>query len=84
MLALILPFVLTRRQSYIFHYLGAYGLGLGLLASWLVELEDRFSGAVLAFMGLAAAVSIFYAPIWTNALVTRSGFLLRLPFAGWR
>ena len=83
MLALILPFVVTRRQSYIFHYLGAYGLGLGLLASWLVKLEDRFSGSVLAFVGLAAAVSILYAPVWTNALISRTGFLIRLPFPGW-
>jgi hypothetical protein len=83
MLALVLPFVVTRRQSYIFHYLGAYGLGLGLLASWLVKLEDRFSRSVLAFVGLAAAVSIFYAPVWTNALISRSGFLIRLPFPGW-
>jgi dolichyl-phosphate-mannose-protein mannosyltransferase len=83
MLALVLPFVVTRRQSYIFHYLGAYGLGLGLLASWLVKLEGRFSRPVLAFLGLAAAVSIFYAPVWTNALISRTGFLIRLPFPAW-
>jgi dolichyl-phosphate-mannose-protein mannosyltransferase len=84
MVALMLPFMVTRRQSYIFHYFGSYGLGLGLLASWVVRLERRFARSVLGFVALATAVSIFYAPVWTNALISRTGFLVRLPFPGWR
>jgi dolichyl-phosphate-mannose-protein mannosyltransferase len=84
MVALILPFVLTHRQSYIFHYLGSYGLGLGLLAAWVVKLEKRFARSTLAFVALATAVSIVYAPVWTNALISRTGFIVRLPFPGWR
>ena len=84
MAALTLPFILTHRQSYIFHYLGAYGLGLGLLADRLVGLERRWSGAALAFLGSATIISLWYAPIWTNALLTHDGFLQRLPFPGWR
>jgi dolichyl-phosphate-mannose--protein O-mannosyl transferase len=84
MAALTLPFILTHRQSYIFHYLGAYGLCLGLLGGALARLEQRAPRAVLGFLGAAAAVSIWYAPIWTYALISRAGFLMRLPFPGWR
>jgi dolichyl-phosphate-mannose-protein mannosyltransferase len=84
MLALILPFVLTHRQSYIFHYLGAYGLGLGLLASYVARIERRKSTLVLGFLLCTAVVALIYVPLWTGAVITRHGFELRLPFPGWR
>jgi dolichyl-phosphate-mannose--protein O-mannosyl transferase len=84
MVALMLPFVATHRQSYIFHYLGAYGLGLGLLASRLVRIEKRFSLAVLSFLVCAAGISMLYLPLWTGAPQTMHAFLMRLPFADWR
>ena len=84
MAALMLPFMLTHRQSYIFHYLGAYGLGLGLLASRLARLERRSPMAVLGFLACATAVSFFYLPLWTGATMSAQGFLLRLPFPSWR
>jgi len=84
MVALMLPFILTHRQSYIFHYLGAYGLGLGLLASRVVRIEKRSALAALGFLLCAAAVSMIYLPLWTGAPQTLHGFLLRLPFPGWR
>jgi dolichyl-phosphate-mannose-protein mannosyltransferase len=84
MAALMLPFILTHRQSYIFHYLGAYGLGLGLLASRLVRVEKRASFAVLGFLVCAAGVSMLYLPLWTGAAQSTHAFLLRLPFPSWR
>jgi dolichyl-phosphate-mannose--protein O-mannosyl transferase len=84
MVALMLPFILTHRQSYIFHYLGAYGLGLGLLASRIVRIEKRSALAALGFLICAASVSMLYLPLWTGAAQSVHGFLLRLPFAGWR
>ena len=84
MVALMLPFILTHRQSYIFHYLGAYGLGLGLLASRLVRLEKRSSLVVLGFLVCTAVVSLIYVPLWTGSILSAHGFDLRLPFPGWR
>jgi dolichyl-phosphate-mannose--protein O-mannosyl transferase len=84
MTALMLPFILTHRQSYIFHYLGAYGLGLGLLASRLVRIEKRSSIAVLGFLICAAGISMLYLPLWTGAAQSTHAFHLRLPFASWR
>jgi dolichyl-phosphate-mannose--protein O-mannosyl transferase len=84
MVALMLPFILTHRQSYIFHYLGAYGLGLGLLSSRVVRMEKRSPMAALGFIVCATTVSMLYLPLWTGAPQTMHGFLLRLPFPGWR
>ncbi len=84
MVALMLPFIVTHRQSYIFHYLGAYGLGLGLLASRVVRLERRSSLAALVFLACAASVSMLYLPLWIGTPQSVHAFLLRLPFPGWR
>ena len=84
MLALVLPFVATHRQSYIFHYLGAYGVGLGLLASHLAWLEKRAPKGALAFLLVAACVSMLYLPLWLASPQTMHAFMLRLPFPGWR
>jgi dolichyl-phosphate-mannose-protein mannosyltransferase len=84
MIALQLPFIITHRQSYIWHYLGAYGLGLGLLAWVLVQIQAWRPKAVLGFVLCAAAVSVVYAPLWTNTVVSEQAFVARLPFASWR
>jgi dolichyl-phosphate-mannose-protein mannosyltransferase len=84
MVALMLPFIVTHRQSYIFHYLGAYGLGLGLLAARLVRIEKRISLVVLGFLLCTAVVSFIYVPLWTGSVLTPRGFELRLPFSTWR
>jgi dolichyl-phosphate-mannose--protein O-mannosyl transferase len=84
MVALMLPFIATHRQSYIFHYLGAYGLGLGLLASRLVAIEKRSSLAALGLLLCVAGVSMLYLPLWTGAPQSAHAFLMRLPFPGWR
>ncbi|MBN2574999.1 MAG: phospholipid carrier-dependent glycosyltransferase [Deltaproteobacteria bacterium] len=84
MVALTLPFIVTHRQSYIFHYLGAYGLGLGMLAARLARIERRSSLAVLGFLLCATAVSMVYLPLWTGGAQSQQAFNLRLPFASWR
>jgi dolichyl-phosphate-mannose--protein O-mannosyl transferase len=84
MVALMLPFIVSHRQSYIFHYLGAYGLGLGLLASRLVRIEKRIALVVLGFLLCTAVVSFIYVPLWTGSVLTPRGFELRLPFSTWR
>lgn len=84
MFALMTPFIFSHRQSYIFHYLGAYGLGLGVLASSFVKVERRSPGIALIFLVVAAAVSVYYAPVWTEGLISHGGFVARLPFPGWR
>ena len=84
MVALTLPFIVTHRQSYIFHYLGAYGLGLGLLAGRLVRMEKRATLAVLGFVVCATVVSMLYLPLATGNPQTAHAFMLRLPFAMWR
>jgi dolichyl-phosphate-mannose--protein O-mannosyl transferase len=84
MVALMLPFIVTHRQSYIFHDLGAYGLALGMLAARLVRIEKRTALPVLAFVVCAAAVSMLYLPLATGAAQTLHAYHMRLPFPSWR
>ena len=84
MVALMLPFIVTHRQSYIFHYLGAYGLALGMLAARLVRIERRAALPVLGFVVCAAVVSMLYLPLATGAAQTVHAYHLRLPFPSWR
>jgi len=84
MIALTLPFIVTHRQSYIFHYLGAYGLALGMLAARLCRIERRTALPVLGFVVCAAVVSMLYLPLATGAPQTVQAFHLRLPFPSWR
>jgi dolichyl-phosphate-mannose--protein O-mannosyl transferase len=84
MIALTLPFIATNRQSYIFHYLGAYGIGLGLLASHVAWLGRRRAWVTPACLLGVAVVALVYVPLWTGSVLTQRGFDLRLPFPGWR
>ena len=84
MVALTLPFILTKRESYIWHYFGAYALALGLVAAVLARLERRRPMVGLVVCGVIALVSLYYSPVWTDGVIDRAGFLHRLPFPGWR
>jgi dolichyl-phosphate-mannose--protein O-mannosyl transferase len=84
MVTLLLPFLVTERQSYIWHYMGAYGLGMSILSAYLVKLEKRSALGALAVVIAIATVAVYYAPVWTNATLTEDGYRQRLPFPGWR
>ncbi|HEY0707726.1 MAG TPA: phospholipid carrier-dependent glycosyltransferase [Polyangia bacterium] len=83
-IALLLQWILTKRESYIWHYMGTYGLGLALLAGMAArwsERDSRTAGAVFLFL---LAVSAFYAPVWMNVPLSATGLQLRLLFPLWR
>jgi dolichyl-phosphate-mannose-protein mannosyltransferase len=82
--ALLLQWIITKRESYIWHYMGTYGLGLVLLAGMATrwsEREPRLAGT--AFL-ILLAVSAFYAPVWMNVPLSATGLQLRLLFPLWR
>lgn len=80
----LVPWILTSRDSYIYHYLPTYCFGLVLLAGSAAWLYRR--RRLLVFVGvlLAAEVTIFYAPVWAQLPVTRLGMQQRLFFQTWR
>jgi dolichyl-phosphate-mannose--protein O-mannosyl transferase len=82
--ALILPWMLSNRDSYMNHYLPPYGFGLVLLAGVLAEIGARRRPPVVAFVALAFATSVFYARVWTAGIMPVRELHFRLPFRKWR
>jgi dolichyl-phosphate-mannose--protein O-mannosyl transferase len=83
-LAFLAPWVLTRRDSYIYHYLPIYAALVVLLAGWLAELWRERPNYVLAFVLVVLAVALFYAPVWSFFRLKIAYVEYRLPFASWR
>ncbi len=78
------PWILTSRDSYIYHYLPSYCFALvlvGGIGAWLCRRRR-----MLVFVGtlLIAEVTVFYAPVWAQLPVTRLGMQQRLFFQTWR
>jgi dolichyl-phosphate-mannose-protein mannosyltransferase len=79
----VLPWIISRRDSYIYHYLPAYGFGLVLVAGSLFHLyKKHVAGGLLALL-LIAEVSVFYAPIWGKHPLTHRAIEQRLVLKSW-
>jgi dolichyl-phosphate-mannose--protein O-mannosyl transferase len=78
------PWIVTRRDTYIYHYLPSYSFGLILLAGGLAWLHQRHQRLALAGLMLVAVVFVFYAPVWGQLPITRAGWDARLFIPGWR
>lgn len=80
----ILPWTVTRRDSYVYHYLPAYGFGVVLFAgatAWLFRTRPWLGWLVL---GLVAAVFAIYVPIWTQMPISRETWRTLLFLEMWR
>jgi dolichyl-phosphate-mannose-protein mannosyltransferase len=67
--AYLSPWMVTNRDSYIYHYLPAYGIGMVLLGGLLDKYgkgSSRRATLVLGFAGAVTVVSAFYAPVWAQ------------------
>lgn len=80
----IFPWIATHRDSYIYHYLPAYGFGIVLVAALLDELYSKLRLAALGLLMAVAVVSGYYAPIWGQLPVTPAGVERRLFIRSWR
>ena len=78
------PWILTDRDSYIYHYLPAYALGLVSFGGLVARFHLRWPRGSLAFLLLVVAVSVFYAPVWAQLPVSPRGYDLRLFLHRWR
>jgi dolichyl-phosphate-mannose--protein O-mannosyl transferase len=81
---LLSPWVLTHRESYLYHFLPVY-LGLVVLvagyAAWVAE---RRPGLLIAFLAVVLAVAGFYAPVWSMIPLTPRALEARLVLPSWR
>lgn len=83
-MVLILQWMLTDRESYIWHYMGSYTLGLVLLADRVTVLWRRDGLKAALVLLVVGAVSAFYSPVWTNGCLHRGAYMARVLVSGWR
>jgi dolichyl-phosphate-mannose-protein mannosyltransferase len=81
--ALIVQWILSNRESYLWHYMGTYSIGLILLAGYFAPLWRAQSGRILVVVGVALAVAIFYSPVWAYGVLPISAVRWRLFAPSW-
>ena len=82
--AFLAPWVISHRDSYIYHFLPSYALVLLLLAGFVSHAFDRNPLAVIVFLALVTLVAGFYGPLWCYVPVSERGFETRLFLGAWR
>ena len=80
----IAPWIVSPRDSYIYHYLPAYAFGVVLAAGWLSRLYRKLPPHGLIALLALGQVSFYYAPIWGQLPITRDGIERRLFVKSWR
>jgi len=80
----IAPWIFSRRDSYIYHYLLAYVFGVALLGSVLGALYRKRPLAALLGLTLIGVVGVYFAPVWGELPITQRGFEQRLFVPSWR
>lgn len=86
--AFMAPWIATRstRGNYTFshYYLPCYAFLLVLLAGIGAHLEKKHAKFVMGYIGVALAVSLFYAPVWGEFSISTAAANYRLWFPTWR
>lgn len=83
-LSFIGPWLMSRRDSYIYHFLPAYFflvVLLGLFVGWLHKTRNT---AALAYLLMVLLVFSFYAPVWSFFVISYDAFDARFFLEGWR
>lgn len=80
----ILPWILTARDSYIYHYLPAYAAGLVLLSAWAARLFQRLPSLTVVVGCVLLVLSLYFAPVSTQWPISPAGFEQRMWLEGWR
>jgi len=78
------PWMLSHRDSYLYHYLPSYTALVLLLAGFIGHLREERPRWALSFLCLVLAVAAIYAPLWSSIPLSRAGAEARLFFSGWR
>lgn len=78
------PWVLSRREPYIYHFLPTYLFFAMTLGAYLGWTARRAPMATLVFLLLTGLVFAFYEPVWTYGLVSDGSVEARFFLPGWR
>jgi len=82
--AFIAPWVISRRDSYVYHYLPSYAFGVVLVGGGLAYLYNRRRKLGLAVVLVFCLVAVFYAPIAVQFPISPAALRMRLFLDWWR
>lgn len=82
--AFVAPWILSRRDSYLYHYLPAYAFGTVLVGVLLDALYQRARMAALLVLLAIGQVSFYYSPLSGQLPITPNGLQERLFIKSWR
>jgi dolichyl-phosphate-mannose--protein O-mannosyl transferase len=83
-LGFLAPWVMTHRDSYIYHFLPAYAPLVLMLTGFLSWAEKRWPSRVLLMVSVVVLVAAFYAPLWAYIPLSRNALVARLFLPSWR
>jgi dolichyl-phosphate-mannose--protein O-mannosyl transferase len=83
-LAMFLPWVVSKRDSYIYHYLPTYALLLVLVGGATAWVYRRRRWAALILLTVTGLVTVFYAPVVAQLRLTPAAYQQRLFLGTWR
>jgi dolichyl-phosphate-mannose--protein O-mannosyl transferase len=83
-LGFLAPWVVSHRDSYIYHFLPIYVGLIVLLAGFVGFAWQRDRSRVLGYLVLVLLVAAFYAPVWSFMPISQDAFRARLFLAWWR
>ena len=78
------PWVMTHRDSYLYHYLPSYLALVMLLSGGLAWLRSRRPTGALIFLCLVLVVAALYGPLWCGVPMGSAAVDARLFLQGWR
>jgi dolichyl-phosphate-mannose-protein mannosyltransferase len=79
-----LPWILSRRDSYMYHYLPMYGFGMVLIAGVVAWAFRRWRRVTWAFVIAIAAMSLYFIPTSSEIPLSHRQFERRLVFDRWK
>jgi dolichyl-phosphate-mannose--protein O-mannosyl transferase len=82
--AFVVPWIISNRDSYYYHYLVPYGFGLLLVGGLVSRLRRVHPWWTVVIALLVLAALIFYAPVWAQLPIRQESASWRLPFRLWR
>lgn len=82
--AFLAPWVMTHRDSYIYHFLPCYVSILMLLAGYVDRIRSIKPRGFIAYLAIVLVVAAFYAPVWSMMDTSKRVVNTRLFLRGWR
>ncbi len=83
-LTMLLPWIIGKRDSYIYHYLPTYALSLVMIAGVVARVYAGRRVPALGYVLAVGVLSAYYAPVWAQLPLTTAAFDQRVFLPMWR